>query len=45
MECFSAVEFAMGFGENMSFPVIPKSQKVEKIGLGSFKGQRLHKGY
>ena len=39
---FSAVKFYMGYEKNMSFHVIPKSpkvwKKVEKIGLGSFKG-------
>ena len=38
---FSAMKFYMGYEENMSFLVIPKSPKagenVEKIGLGSFK--------
>ena len=42
MECLSAVKFAMGYEKNMSFHVIPKSpkvlKKVEKIGLGFFKG-------
>ena len=41
MKHFSAVKFAMGYENNMSFPVIPNSpkvwKKVEKKGLGSFK--------
>ena len=39
-EHFSAVKFAMGYENNMSFLVIAKSQKackkIEKIGPGSF---------
>ena len=31
-----AGQLYMGYEENMSFLVIPKSLKVEKIGLGSF---------
>ena len=34
---FLAVNFSMGYEKNMSFLVIAKSPKVEKIGLGSFK--------
>ena len=48
-EPFSAVKFAMGYENNMSFLVIPKSQKkkkkkkkkVETIGLGCFKKRFL----
>ena len=35
-ECFSTVKFAMGYGRNMSFFVIPKSPKV---GEKSFKNR------
>ena len=43
-EHFLAVKFPMGYEseyelKNMSFLVIPKFLKVEKIGLGSFNGQ------